>query len=173
MKKRFLENDIKKIRQLRNEEKTIQEIANIFHCATSSIYYHTSDESKRKQLESDKRYYKKHQKERIKYSKKYRKKFKHKIAIKDKKERQDKKYKVLYHYSNTKLICACCNESIYEFLTLDHPNNDGAKHRKQIGGSFAIYNWLIKNNYPKGFRVLCMNCNAARGWYGKCPHEKT
>ena len=33
--------------------------------------------------------------------------------------------------------------------------------------------WMIKNNFPKGFQVLCHNCNLAKGFYGKCPHEKS
>lgn len=32
--------------------------------------------------------------------------------------------------------------------------------------------WQRKNNYPKGFQVLCHNCNLAKGFYGKCPHQK-
>jgi radical SAM protein with 4Fe4S-binding SPASM domain len=32
---------------------------------------------------------------------------------------------------------------------------------------------LKNNNYPKDlFRLLCHNCNMARGCYGYCPHEK-
>lgn len=172
MNKRFLEKDIVKIRQLRNEGKTIKDIADSFKTATSSIYYWISEESRKKQLDADKRYYKKHQKERIKYSRIYRKKNKKILTIKDKKKYQERKYRVLYHYSNGKLICSCCKETIYGFLTLEHPNNDGAKHRKEIGGSFAMYKWIIKNNFPKGFQVLCMNCNAAKSWYGKCPHKR-
>jgi hypothetical protein len=32
--------------------------------------------------------------------------------------------------------------------------------------------WLKRNGYPKGFRVLCHNCNSARGLYGYCPHKR-
>jgi len=67
--------------------------------------------------------------------------------------------------------CACCGETTYEFLSIDHTNGDGAKHRKEIGTySSAIYKWLKKNNYPPGFRTLCMNCNYALGLFGYCPH---
>lgn len=31
--------------------------------------------------------------------------------------------------------------------------------------------WLRRNNYPNGFQVLCHNCNMAKGFYGKCPHQ--
>lgn len=36
----------------------------------------------------------------------------------------------------------------------------------------AVYYWLKRNHYPPGFRVLCSNCNFARGKYGHCPHER-
>ena len=53
-------------------------------------------------------------------------------------------------------------------------NNDGAKHRKEIGhGGSLMYSWLIKNNFPPGFQLLCMNCNFAKGIHGGiCPHTK-
>ena len=67
--------------------------------------------------------------------------------------------------------CACCGENHYEFLTIDHINGDGAAHRKQMGSKKDIYFWLEKNSFPPGFRVLCMNCNAALGFHGYCPHH--
>lgn len=74
--------------------------------------------------------------------------------------------------------CVCCGESLVEFLTIDHVNNDGAAHRREIftqsgrpGGGSNFYNWLRRNNYPSGYRVLCYNCNCARGAYGYCPHD--
>ena len=70
--------------------------------------------------------------------------------------------------------CECCNESIPEFLGIDHINNDGAQHRRESGlhGGGRLYYWLRKNGFPKDrFRLLCHNCNLARGFYGKCPHE--
>ncbi len=69
--------------------------------------------------------------------------------------------------------CSCCNESIYEFLTIDHISNNGGEHRKSIRKKY-IYQWLIENNFPSGFRVLCMNCNWGRMInHGICPHEKS
>jgi len=70
--------------------------------------------------------------------------------------------------------CACCGESIPEFLTIDHIANDGNKHREkdktmQGGG---LYRWLKKNNYPKdNYQLLCCNCNFAKGHFGGCPHN--
>ena len=67
--------------------------------------------------------------------------------------------------------CQCCGEDRFEFLTIDHINGGGNTHRKEIGGGRAIYYWIIRNNFPVGFRILCMNCNWATGQYGQCPHE--
>jgi hypothetical protein len=78
---------------------------------------------------------------------------------------------VLQHYSADKLVCGCCGEATYEFLTIDHINNDGAAQLK-LYGKGKLYRWLIKNNFPEGYRVWCYNCNCARGRYGHCPHER-
>lgn len=66
--------------------------------------------------------------------------------------------------------CACCGENELVFLCIDHVNNDGAEHRKEVGSGTSMYRWLRKNKYPSGFQVLCWNCNAAKSILGKCPH---
>ncbi len=69
-------------------------------------------------------------------------------------------------------ICKCCGERHLEFLTIDHLNNDGAEHRRQLGTKGTkFYEWLRNNGYPPGFQVLCLNCNFAKG-HGGCPHER-
>lgn len=85
--------------------------------------------------------------------------------------------KVLTHYGGNPPKCTCCGETEIEFLTIDHINNDGAEHRRQIGRYKSVgsnfYKWLKQNNFPKGFQVLCYNCNCGRGKnYGICPHKK-
>lgn len=67
--------------------------------------------------------------------------------------------------------CRCCGETRREFLQIDHVNNDGYQHRKRIGKA-SLYNWLIKNNFPPGFQVLCSSCNFAKGHFGECPHVR-
>ena len=75
--------------------------------------------------------------------------------------------------------CACCSEVTFEFLSIDHMDNSGAVHRKELrhgvgdygGGGTRTYLWLKRNGYPPGFRVLCRNCNAAYGELGYCPHH--
>ena len=83
---------------------------------------------------------------------------------------------VIEHYSNGKNCCACCGETQIEFLTIDHINNDGKQHRKNIGipgGGPRFYRWLIKNNFPDNpqLQILCYNCNLAKGHLGYCPHK--
>ncbi len=68
--------------------------------------------------------------------------------------------------------CACCGESRYEFLAIDHINGGGNQHRKGVGCGNTFYYWLKKNNYPNGFRILCHNCNTSHGFYGFCPHSE-
>lgn len=67
--------------------------------------------------------------------------------------------------------CACCGEARYEFMAIDHIDGGGGKHRKTIHTK-SFYRWIIKNNFPEGFRILCHNCNQSLGLYGYCPHEK-
>ncbi len=86
---------------------------------------------------------------------------------------------VLVHYSNSdKPFCVCCNESNMEFLCIDHIDGNGNEHRRHINnskftsGGAPFYSWLIKNKYPKGYQVLCFNCNNSKAHYGYCPHKK-
>lgn len=72
----------------------------------------------------------------------------------------------LDHYGN---VCACCGEHERKFLTIDHANNDGAEHRKELKG-MALDRWLVNNDFPPGFQLLCWNCNMAKALYGECPH---
>lgn len=68
--------------------------------------------------------------------------------------------------------CTCCEESVVRFLCIDHINNDGNLHRKELGNPTTIYHWLKKNNYPLGFQVLCYNCNLGKAHNkGVCPHK--
>jgi len=66
------------------------------------------------------------------------------------------KLSTISHYGGQ---CAICGETNPSFLCIDHINNDGAEHRKLgIKGS-KFYRWVIKNDFPTGFQVLCWNHN--------------
>ncbi len=70
--------------------------------------------------------------------------------------------------------CICCGEKILVFLEIHHPNGDGKIDRKRTGGnSLTLYNWLIKQNFPKGYELLCANCHKAKHRTKEkvCPHK--
>lgn len=84
------------------------------------------------------------------------------------------RFSLIDHYSKGKMVCACCGEGTYIFLTLDHINNNGTSERKKYaGGGHQHYRWIIKNGMPDGYQVLCYNCNCGRAKTEdkKCPHE--
>ena len=78
-----------------------------------------------------------------------------------------RKLDVISHYGGK---CACCGEDRYEFLSIDHINGGGGRHREMIGPH--ILRWIQKQGYPEGYRILCHNCNQSLGFYGYCPHQK-
>lgn len=84
--------------------------------------------------------------------------------------RADHKIQVFENYGNK---CSCCGENEHWFLTIDHINGDGNKHRKEIGkAGSGFYKWLIDNQFPDGFQLLCHNCNMGKHLNnGICPHK--
>ena len=107
-------------------------------------------------------------KRRRDYEIKYYSKNKREFFIRSTASRLANKILVLSRYGT---FCQCCGESEVDFLTIDHINGKGSEHRRELGMR-TIYRWLIRNNFPSGFRTLCMNCNFANGMYGQCPHGR-
>lgn len=66
--------------------------------------------------------------------------------------------------------CVCCGEHRLVFLTIDHVDGGGTRHRITAGRGTQFYRWLVRNLYPAGYQVLCHNCNFARMRGGVCPH---
>lgn len=89
--------------------------------------------------------------------------------VQGKARREKHKALVLAAYGD---VCACCGESLPMLLTIDHVNNNGSAHRKEMGNSSRVYDWLIKSGFPEGFQVLCWNCNIGKHMNGgtHCPH---
>jgi hypothetical protein len=78
---------------------------------------------------------------------------------------------VLAHYSpDPTPQCACCR--ITDDLTIDHVNGGGTAHRGEVlgnpTGSYGFYRWLIRENYPPGYQVLCRPCNASKAGGTRC-----
>lgn len=91
------------------------------------------------------------------------------------KQRQDMRRIVLDHYGH-KCSCPGCNITEDVFLAIDHIGGWGKNHKSPTGqkmGSYRLYAWIIKNNFPDTFRTLCHNCNSAYGFYGYCPHNSS
>jgi len=105
------------------------------------------------------------------YNKAYKEKHKDRLTARNKVTYKEYRLKVLNHYSQGNVECKCCGEKQYEFLSLDHIDGGGNKHRKELGSKY-IYSYLIQDNFPIGYQVLCHNCNMAKSYYGKCPHTK-
>ena len=72
------------------------------------------------------------------------------------KARLQRKLSIQQHYGGK---CKRCGETNPDLLCLDHIDNNGTEHRRQIGGSSKMYAFVIKNNFPKNFRLLCWKCN--------------
>lgn len=83
------------------------------------------------------------------------------------------KLEVFNHYSNGDIKCFCCGEKYIEFLTINHINGGGNIERKKLKGKGGkiFYAYLRTNHYPKGYNVLCYNCNCSMGNHGYCPHK--
>jgi len=103
------------------------------------------------------------------------------------KEIYNLRLKVLQYYSKHLSksdipCCRCCGEKFHiGFLAIDHITGkkemDSEPELVKLGYSSSLnttslLRWLIKNNFPKGFQILCHNCNSAKAVYGKCPHQK-
>jgi len=109
-------------------------------------------------------------KNKIKWTE-YRIKHREKRNERERMRYQGFRQRVLEHYGNK---CACCGETEPLFLEMDHIKNDGHKHRKDIGTSAkALVYWLIQNDFPEGYQILCANCNQGKKRNkGICPHKK-
>jgi hypothetical protein len=87
---------------------------------------------------------------------------------------QDLKVTALTAYGGP--VCVCCTETEVAFLSLDHINGDGNKHRRQLkaqGGHFYLK--LRQRGFPTEppMQVLCMNCQFGRKHNnGVCPHQQ-
>lgn len=91
------------------------------------------------------------------------------ITNKAKKKYEERCKKLVFeHYGKE---CACCREGEQMFLTIDHINGGGTKHRKEIRSKISV--WLFRNNFPEGFQTLCFNCNWGKHVNGGvCPHQQ-
>ena len=114
-----------------------------------------------------------HRKAMKDYGKWYRTQNTESIKIKDHKRKLKLKFDVFSHYSNGNIKCSCCAETEFMFLSLDHINGGGNRHRKALRKSgINFYAWLIRTGYPSGYSIMCMNCNWGKRMNNDiCPHK--
>lgn len=80
------------------------------------------------------------------------------------------KLDALRHYSGGTMACAHCGYGQnVDALCLDHIDNDGAAHRKELGcssrgmsGGTTLYERLKALGWQPGLQVLCFNCNTIK-----------
>lgn len=65
--------------------------------------------------------------------------------------------------------CTCCGEAIYEFLQIDHIQDNGAERRREFNRPSLNTSDLRK--HMEELQVLCGSCHNAKSQYGKCPHQ--
>jgi len=119
-----------------------------------------------------KEYYQLHKEESLEYHRKWREENFDKVRTYNNKSNKRARNRVIAYYSSGTMRCLCCDENTLEFLTIDHVNNNGAEHRRQIKREgTGLIQWLIKNDFPEGFQILCYNCNCAKRLNGICPHQ--
>ena len=104
--------------------------------------------------------------------------------------RESNRLKILKYYSKQLSksnipCCNCCGENFdISFLAIDHiagkkqmdsePKLLKLGYSSSLDGDFLLA-WIIKNNFPEVFQILCHNCNYAKGIVrnkNKCPHQK-
>ena len=86
----------------------------------------------------------------------------------------DLKEQVYLRYGDA---CNCCGETVRQFLSIDHVNNDGNVRRKTLGygvgkngGGVRLYKQIIAEGFPDSYQILCMNCNWGKARNGGvCP----
>ena len=116
------------------------------------------------------------------YDKKYResnnyKKYNSDYQLKESTKQYNRNYRhmiknqVFLHYGNGVPQCSCCGELEMVFLTIDHIDGREKYEHKYRNAGYKLYAWLIKNNFPDGFQILCWNCNWAKHRLGSCPHQ--
>jgi 5-methylcytosine-specific restriction endonuclease McrA len=62
--------------------------------------------------------------------------------------------------------CVCCGNPNTRLLQLDHINNDGASHRREV--KITMNRWAYINNFPNTLQLLCANCHHAKTHHGQC-----
>ena len=78
------------------------------------------------------------------------------------------KTEVLTHYGEGRLACVMCGESRLACLSIDHIEGGGVSNRKELNAyGYRFYKRLKKEDFPKGYQTLCMNCQFVKAVYDR------
>lgn len=75
--------------------------------------------------------------------------------------------RVLERYATGRIACARCGYHNRQALTVD------AVARSHKNSGPTLWKWLIRNGYPGGFEVICMNCREIKRQDEKLPQSLT
>jgi hypothetical protein len=70
--------------------------------------------------------------------------------------------------------CACCNEHLFEFLTLEHKNLNAKEdyHSLNINHTYQMWKQAIKSRNYNKYEILCIQCNWSKRYDGICAHNR-
>jgi hypothetical protein len=73
------------------------------------------------------------------------------------------KLEVLAQYGGTSPTCARCGFTDIRALCVDHVDGGGNQERREVGHS-NLYPSLKQRGFPKGYQILCANCNLIKAF---------
>lgn len=115
-----------------------------------------------------KKYYKENKEYVLSWNKKYKKRERVKVNKLARNYKRRLREQFLEMYGNK---CACCGETLVEFLTVEHKLGQIGIKKKEI--AYDAYRKAIQEYRPDIYEIRCWNCNMSKGRYGYCPHEKS
>ncbi len=95
----------------------------------------------------------------------------HKLSLANSRRLQEWRKRVIQGYGG---CCACCGETQYEFLSIDHKEYRACEEQDKFGRYLTtteLCKIIIQENFPDTYQLLCYNCNMALGIWGYCPHH--
>lgn len=95
---------------------------------------------------------------------------KERIAAYNRRYLAEARARVIAHYGGA---CTCCGETEDAFLTIEH--KEGVPESHMVNGKRKSgaqkYLTIEAEGFPQHLTVLCFNCNLAKAFRGRCPHE--
>ena len=73
--------------------------------------------------------------------------------------------RLIYHEMKNQIFnfygreCGKYKEQLLESLVIDHVNNDAMSIRGSRKSTTEVMRFIVKNNFPDSFQILCQNCN--------------